>query len=62
MRGMPGVAARVFGAIGEAGVNVLAIAQGASEYSISMVVASEDALKAVHALHGLAQNGETDAH
>ena len=58
MRGMPGVAARVFGALGEASVNVLAIAQGASEYSISMVVASDDALKAVQVLHELTQNGE----
>lgn len=61
MRGMPGVAARVFGALGSAGVNVLAIAQGASEYSISMVVDSKDALKAVQALHELTQNGETDS-
>jgi aspartate kinase len=57
MAGMPGVAARVFTALGNAGVNVQAIAQGASEYSISMVVAAKDALTAVHALHALVQNG-----
>ncbi|NJL94152.1 MAG: aspartate kinase [Anaerolineae bacterium] len=57
MRGTPGVAARVFTALGEAEVNVLSIAQGASEYSISMVVAHADATKAVQALHGLLQNG-----
>jgi len=58
MRGMPGVSARVFTALGNAEVNVLAIAQGASEYSISIVVASDDALKAIHALHDLI-TGET---
>lgn len=58
MQTTPGVAARIFGALGEAGVNVLSIAQGASEYSTSMVVASSDALKAIHALHSLVQNGQ----
>jgi len=55
MRETPGVAARVFGALGKANVNVLAIAQGASEFSISMVVDSADTRLAVEALHELAQ-------
>lgn len=58
MRGTPGVAARIFGALGEHGINVLVIAQGASEYSVSMVIAKEDALKAVQVLHTLVQNGK----
>ncbi len=51
MRGTKGVAARVFRAVADAGVNVLMIAQGSSEVNISFVVADEDAGKAVKALH-----------
>ncbi|MBZ0306712.1 MAG: ACT domain-containing protein, partial [Anaerolineae bacterium] len=57
MRGTPGVAARVFGALGKHGINVLVIAQGASEYSISMVIDEKDTLQAVQVLHELVQNG-----
>ena len=53
MRGMPGVAARVCGALAKAGVNILVIAQGSSEYSISLVVEAQDANRAVQALHDL---------
>lgn len=53
MRGMPGVASRVCGALAEQGINILVIAQGSSEYSISLVVAGDDATKAVQALHNL---------
>lgn len=49
----PGVAGRVFGAVGAAGINVIAIAMGSSECSISLVVAGEDADRAVQALHDL---------
>jgi aspartokinase/homoserine dehydrogenase 1 len=52
MRGTPGVAGRLFGALGRRDVNVIAIAQGSSELSISCVVldgqAVEEALRAVH--------------
>src|SRR4029079_1738853 len=37
MRGTPGVAARVFGALGRARVNVMAIAQGSSELNTPAV-------------------------
>jgi aspartate kinase len=53
MRGMPGVAARVCGALAERGINILVIAQGSSEYSISLVVHSDEAQEAVKALHNL---------
>ncbi|MEW5870205.1 MAG: aspartate kinase [Chloroflexota bacterium] len=49
----PGVAGRVFSALGAENVNVIAIAQGSSEVSISLVVdagATDVAVKAVHAL------------
>jgi aspartokinase/homoserine dehydrogenase 1 len=51
MAGRSGVAARLFGALGKTGVNVLAIAQGASEMSISVAVADGDAGRAVRAVH-----------
>ena len=51
MRGTRGVAARIFSAVAEAGVNVLAIAQGSSETSISFAVSMSDAEKAVKAVH-----------
>ncbi|MCS7138810.1 MAG: ACT domain-containing protein, partial [Crenarchaeota archaeon] len=51
MRGTKGVAARIFSAVAEAGVNVLAIAQGSSETNISFVVSMEDAEKAIRSIH-----------
>lgn len=54
MRGTPGVAGRVFTVMGENGINVIAIAQGASECSISFVIDSANLEKAVVALHDLA--------
>jgi len=52
MRGTPGIAGRLFGAMGEAGVNVIAIAQGSTENNISLVVADADADRAVRVIHG----------
>ncbi|MCP5467172.1 MAG: bifunctional aspartate kinase/homoserine dehydrogenase I [Steroidobacteraceae bacterium] len=52
MAGIPGIAGKVFDALGSASVNVRAIAQGASERNISVVVprkATTRALRAVHA-------------
>ncbi|MBI5353326.1 MAG: aspartate kinase [Chloroflexi bacterium] len=53
MRHTPGVAGQVFTQLGNSKANVLAIAQGSSEVSISMVVAAADTELAVKALHGL---------
>ena len=53
MRHTVGVAGRVFSRLGSHGVNVLAIAQGSSEVSISLVVDHSDTENAVKALHGL---------
>ena len=53
MRHTIGVAGRVFNQLGNSGVNVLAIAQGSSEVSISLVVDSADTENAVKALHRL---------
>ena len=53
MRHTPGIAGRIFSALGERGVNVIAIAQGSSEVSISLVVDAASAVEAVKALHVL---------
>jgi bifunctional aspartokinase / homoserine dehydrogenase 1 len=49
----PGVAGRIFSALGEHNVNVVAIAQGSSEVSISLMVANLEAEEAVKAIHEL---------
>jgi aspartokinase/homoserine dehydrogenase 1 len=54
MRGTPGVAGRVFTALGSELVNVLAIAQGSSECSISFVIDQDELERAVIILHDLA--------
>ncbi|HEX7417178.1 MAG TPA: bifunctional aspartate kinase/homoserine dehydrogenase I [Steroidobacteraceae bacterium] len=51
MAGMPGISAKVFGALGNANVNVRAIAQGASERNISVVVDGRQATRALRATH-----------
>lgn len=57
MRGTPGISGRAFSALGENGVNVIAIAQGSSECSISIVVAAEEAADAVLHIHALIAGG-----
>ena len=52
-RSTPGVAGKVFSAVGAERVNVVAIAQGSSECSISLVVAAGQADEAVQAIHRL---------
>ncbi len=51
MRGTPGIAGRIFGTLGRSGINVIAIAQGSSECSVSLVVAAADATAAVREIH-----------
>jgi aspartate kinase len=51
MKGTPGVAARMFKAVADVGINVRMIAQGSSELNISFVTKKADAMKAVRALH-----------
>lgn len=55
MAGTPGIAARVFSALAQAGVNVIAIAQGSSERNISFVVLAEDAGEATRRVHAAFQ-------
>lgn len=51
MAGVPGVAAKFFGTLGKAGINIRAIAQGSSERNISAVIDSDDATRALRAAH-----------
>jgi bifunctional aspartokinase / homoserine dehydrogenase 1 len=51
MAGAHGVAAKVFNSLGDASISVRAIAQGASERNISVVVDSKVGAKALRAVH-----------
>ena len=51
MRNHPGISGRLFGALGHNGVNIRAIAQGASERNISTVIRADDVRKAINVLH-----------
>ncbi|HEV2130557.1 MAG TPA: bifunctional aspartate kinase/homoserine dehydrogenase I [Longimicrobiaceae bacterium] len=51
MAGHPGVAAKFFGAVGKAGVNIRAIAQGSSERNISVVIDGAETTRALRAVH-----------
>jgi aspartokinase/homoserine dehydrogenase 1 len=52
MKGTPGVAGKVFQALGRNNVNVSAIAQGASERNISFVINSDQRNRALNIIHG----------
>ena len=47
MAGTPGVAKRVFGALGNSMINIIMISQGSSQYNTSFVVQGGDAFGAV---------------
>ena len=51
MRGIKGVAAKIFGSVSDRNVNVIMIAQGSSELNLAFVVKDEDCEEAVRALH-----------
>jgi aspartate kinase len=51
MRGAQGMAGRIFTAISNAGVNIMAIAQGSSEITIAAVVRKSGVDQAVRAIH-----------
>ncbi|HYW51687.1 MAG TPA: aspartate kinase, partial [Gemmatimonadaceae bacterium] len=64
MAGTPGVSARLFDALAQSRINVVAIAQGASEMNVSVVIddkASAVAQRAVHAAFRLDKIGGGDA-
>jgi aspartate kinase len=51
LRHTPGIAGRIFSALGKSKINVIAIAQGSSEFSISIVVAADEADHAMQKIH-----------
>jgi aspartate kinase len=51
MKGMPGVASRIFSAVAQKGINVFMIAQGSSELNVSFVVKEKDGEETVRAIH-----------
>ncbi|KAJ4713813.1 Aspartokinase-homoserine dehydrogenase [Melia azedarach] len=51
MASTPGVSATLFNALAKANINVRAIAQGCSEYNITVVVKREDCIRALRAVH-----------
>jgi aspartate kinase len=60
MRGLKGVAARVFNAVAKRNVNVIMIVQGSSELNLAFVVNDSDCEQAVIALHDEFELSKTD--
>ena len=51
MKRTPGMSGRLFAALGRNGINVRAIAQGSSEFNISVIISKDDLAKALNAVH-----------
>ncbi len=62
MQGHPGLAGRVFTAISRDNVNIIVIAQGSSELTISIVVRRDGLERAVKAVHAECQLGQLAVH
>jgi aspartate kinase len=61
MKGTPGVAARIFGAVARKKINVRIVAQGSSEYNVSFVVSEHEGPEAVRVIHNEFQLGREHA-
>ncbi len=51
MKQTPGISGKLFHALGRNGINVRAIAQGSSEFNISVIISGQDMAKALNAVH-----------
>lgn len=51
MKQTPGISGKLFHALGRNGINVRAIAQGSSEYNISVIIGRDDLNKGLNAVH-----------
>lgn len=51
MKGLPGISGKVFASLGSQNINVVAIAQGSTEFNISVVISSLDEDSALQVLH-----------
>ena len=58
MRGTPGIAGRLFTALGKSGVNILVIAQGSSERNISIVIEQKSHALALRTIHDAFLGGD----
>ncbi len=61
MKVVPGIAAKVFGALGRASINVISIAQGSSEHNMSLVLDQRDLNDAVRLIHAEFELGKATA-
>lgn len=51
MKNVPGIAGKLFESLGRNGINIIAIAQGSSEFNISFVISENQELKALNLIH-----------
>lgn len=51
LRSSPGIAAKVFNSLGQNGINIISIAQGSSEYNLSLVVEETEVEEALTRIH-----------
>lgn len=58
MAGVPGVAGRIFTALGKSNTNIIMISQGSSENNISLVIKGKDSQKALQVVHDEFSLGE----
>jgi len=61
MRKTPGIAGKLFSALGKYSINVVAIAQGSSELNISIVISRTDETKALNAIYEMFFQADTKA-
>lgn len=58
MRQVPGIAGKLFNALGKNNINVVAVSQGSSELNISVVVNHDQQRKALNVIHNAFYKGE----
>ncbi|MDX1901705.1 MAG: bifunctional aspartate kinase/homoserine dehydrogenase I [Gammaproteobacteria bacterium] len=58
MRGVPGIAGKMFHSLGQQGISIRAIAQGASEHNISLVIDTKQKARALNLVHDAFFSGD----
>lgn len=62
MQGTPGIAGKLFSALGTNHINVIAVAQGSSEQNISFVIPAKDHIKALNVIHSAFHMAKRNVH
>lgn len=62
MQGTPGIAGKLFTALGNNHINVIAVAQGSSEQNISFVIPATDHVKALNVIHSAFHMAKRNVH